>query len=134
MKGIVIYDSSYGNTKKIAETITETLKESGIETDLFWVRKVKRLNANDYYFLVLGSPTRFGTYSFATRFFFGKVGKDWVNKPFVAFDTENPENMEKKEWSAAEKIAQMLKDKKLNQILSLLKPAVIGQKGPLSSD
>ena len=26
MKGIVVYDTSYGNTKKIAETITETLK------------------------------------------------------------------------------------------------------------
>jgi len=25
MKGIVIYDTSYGNTKRIAETIAETL-------------------------------------------------------------------------------------------------------------
>ena len=33
MKGIVVYDTSYGNTKKIAETIAETLKESGIEVD-----------------------------------------------------------------------------------------------------
>jgi flavodoxin len=35
MKGIVIYDTSSGNTKKIAETIAETLKESGMEVDLF---------------------------------------------------------------------------------------------------
>jgi flavodoxin len=39
MKGIVIYDSSYGNTRKIAETIAETLKESGMELDLFSVKK-----------------------------------------------------------------------------------------------
>ena len=30
MKGIVIYDTSYGNTQKIAETITDTLKEEDI--------------------------------------------------------------------------------------------------------
>jgi len=27
MKGIVVYDTSYGHTKMIAETIAETLKE-----------------------------------------------------------------------------------------------------------
>ena len=43
MKGIVVYDTSYGNTKRIAETIAETLKESGIEVDLFYVKDVKKL-------------------------------------------------------------------------------------------
>ena len=43
MKGIVIYDTSHGNTKQIAETITEALKDSGIEVDLFnKLRKSKR--------------------------------------------------------------------------------------------
>jgi menaquinone-dependent protoporphyrinogen IX oxidase len=51
MKGIVVYDP-YGNTKKIAETIAETLKESGIEADLFHVKDVK-LSAKDYNFPVL---------------------------------------------------------------------------------
>jgi menaquinone-dependent protoporphyrinogen IX oxidase len=132
MKGLVIYDTSYGNTKIIAETITETLKESRIEFDLFDVKKVKKLSAKEYSFLVLGSPTRFGTMSFAVRGFLGKVKKEeWMNKPFIAFDTENPENIEKKEGSAAEKIAQKLKDKSMNQLLPVLKAAVEGQKGPL---
>jgi menaquinone-dependent protoporphyrinogen IX oxidase len=132
MKGIVVYDTSYGNTKKIAETIAETLKESGIEVDLFDVKNVKKLSAKDYSFLVLGSPTRFGTMSFAIRGFLGKVTKEeWMNKPFTAFDTENPENIEKKEWSAAEKISEKLKDKKMNQLLPVLKALVLGQKGPL---
>jgi menaquinone-dependent protoporphyrinogen IX oxidase len=137
MKGIVVYDTSYGNTRKIAETITETLKESGIEVDLFDVKDVKKLNATDYGFLVLGSPTRFGTMSFAVRGFLGKVkSEQWTNKRFAAFDTENPENnerarVEKKEWSAAEKIAEKLKDKKMKQLLPVLKALVLGQKGPL---
>jgi menaquinone-dependent protoporphyrinogen IX oxidase len=132
MKGIVVYDTSYGNTKKIAENIAETLKESGIEVDLFDVKSVKKLSGKDYNFLVLGSPTRFGTMSFAIKFFLGKVkSEEWVNKRFAAFDTENPENMEKEGWSAAEKIAERLRDKKLNQLLPVLKTLVLGQKGPL---
>ena len=132
MKGIIVYDTSYGNTKKIAETIAETLKQSGIEVDLFHVKNVKKLSAKDYNFLVVGSPTRFGTMSFAIRGFLGKVeNEEWMNEPFAAFDTENPENMEKKKYSAAEKIAEKLRDKKMNQLLPVLKAAVLGQKGPL---
>jgi menaquinone-dependent protoporphyrinogen IX oxidase len=137
MKGIVIYDTSYGNTKKIGETIAETLKESGMKVDLFYVKDVKKLKGSDYDFLVLGSPTKFGTMSFAVKRFLGKVKReDWMNKPFAAFDTENPENVEQsrvknKEWSAAEKIAEKLKEKKMNQLLPVLKALVIGQRGPL---
>jgi menaquinone-dependent protoporphyrinogen IX oxidase len=137
MKGIVVYDTSYGNTKKIAETIAETLRGSGIEIDLFYVKDVKKLSAKDYNLLVVGSPTRFGTMSFAIRSFLGKVKSgEWMNKLFTAFDTENPENIEKaraekKEWSAAEKISEKLRDKKMNQLLPVMKAVVFGQKGPL---
>jgi len=137
MKGIVVYDTSYGNTKKIAETIAETLKESGIEVELSYVKDVKKLSGKDYDFLVLGSPTKFGTMSFAIKFFLGKVkSEEWMSKPFAAFDTENPENIERsrienKEWSAAEKIAQKLREKQVNQLLPVLKALVLDQKGPL---
>ncbi len=137
MKGIVIYDTTHGNTRKVAETIAETLRESGVDADLFYVKKVKKLSAKDYDFLVLGSPTRFGTMSFAVKGFLGKVkAKESMNKPFAAFDTENPENIERsrlenKNWSAAEKIAERLKEKQMNQLLPVLKAVVLGMKGPL---
>ena len=137
MKGIVIFDTSYGNTRAIAEAISETLKESEIEVDTFYVKDVKKLSAKDYNFLVLGSPTKFGTMSFAIRGFLGKVkSEEWIDKPFAAFDTENPENVERarienKEWSAGEKISEKLKEKKMNQLLPALKALVLGQKGPL---
>jgi menaquinone-dependent protoporphyrinogen IX oxidase len=137
MKGIVIYDTSHGNTKKIAEAIAETLKASEIEVDLFDLKEVKKLSANDYNFLVLGSPTKFGTMSLAIKSFLGKLkSEEWMNKPFAAFDTENPENVEKsrlenKEWSAAEKIALKLKEKKMNQLMPVLKALVLNWKGPL---
>jgi hypothetical protein len=39
--------------------------------------------------------------------------------------------LEKSEWSAAQKIAQRLRDKKMVQILPVLKALVVGQKGQL---
>ena len=132
MKGIVIFDTSYGNTRLIAQSISETLEESGIEVDAFYVKDVKKLSANDYDFLVIGSPTRFGTMSFTVKGFLGKVrSKEWINKPFATFDTENPENIERKEGSAAEKIAEKLREKQMNQLLPALKSVVFGMKGPL---
>ena len=113
------------------------MKESGIEVDFFHVKNVKKLSAKDYDFLVLGSPTKFGTMSFAVKFFLGKLkSEEWMNKIFAAFDTENPENVEKaraenKEWSAAEKIATKLKEKKMKQLLPVLKALVLDWKGPL---
>jgi menaquinone-dependent protoporphyrinogen IX oxidase len=132
MKGIVVYDTSHGNTRAVAEAISETLRESGMEVGTFYVKDVKKLSAKDYDFLVLGSPTKFGTMSLTVKGFLGKVkGDEWANKPFAAFDTENPPNMEKKEWSAAEKIATVLRGKKLSQSLPVLRVLVLDWKGPL---
>ncbi len=137
MKGLVVYDTSHGNTQKIGETIAATLNDSGIQVDLFDVKNLKNLNGTDYDFLILGSPTRFGNMSFTVKSFIGKVkNEQWANKSFAAFDTENPENIEQsriqqKEWSAAEKIAEKLREKKMNQLLPVLKAQVLGQKGPL---
>jgi hypothetical protein len=57
--------------------------------------------------------------------------RDWMNKPFAAFDTENPENIERKEGSAAEKIAEKLREKQMRQLVPVLKAVVLGWKGPL---
>jgi flavodoxin len=132
MKGIVVFDTSHGNTRKIAETISETLKESGIENDIFSVKDVRKLSAKEYDFLVLGSPTKFWTMTLVMRSFLGNVkSKEWVNKPFAAFDTEDAENIERKRGSAGEKIAEKLTGKKMKQVVPALKAAVLGWKGPL---
>jgi multimeric flavodoxin WrbA len=96
------------------------------------VKEVKKISATEHDFLVVGSPTRFGTMSFAIKGFLRKVkSEDWANKSFATFDTENSENIEKKQGSAAEKIAETLRDKKMNQLLPALKAVVYGMKGPL---
>jgi menaquinone-dependent protoporphyrinogen IX oxidase len=132
MKGIVIYDTSYGNTKTIAETIAEALKESGLQVQLSHVKEVKEINAKDYDFLVLGSPTKIGTMSFISRRFIGgKIkGEEWKDKPFASFDTELQDAIQKSSTGAAEKIAKRLSEKGLKQVLPVLKTVVLGLKGP----
>ena len=132
MKGVVIYDTTYGNTKKIAETITDTPKKSGVKVNIFHVKDVKELSG-DYDFLMLGSPTKIGTMSWAVRSFIGKKIKseEWANKPFAAFDTELESVMKKGGRSATEKISEKLKNKGLKQLQPALKILVLGMKGPL---
>jgi menaquinone-dependent protoporphyrinogen IX oxidase len=130
MKCLVVFDTSYGNTQKIAETIAQTLKGAAVDVDLADVHHAKP-DATNYEFLVLGSPTKFGTMSFAVKRFLGRIKGEWAGKAFAAFDTENPENMAKAEWSAAEKIAEKLKEKGMVQALPVLKAAVQDKKGPL---
>ena len=69
--------------------------------------------------------------SFTVKRFLSKVNEEWKNKPFIAYDTELFENIEKNEGSAAEKISEKLKEKQMNQLLPVLKTIVSGMKGPL---
>jgi flavodoxin len=132
MKGIVIYDSSHGNTRTIAEAISETLWNANMDVEPVYVKDVKKLKAEDFDFLVLGSPTKFGTMSFTFKGFLGKLkGDEWKGKPFAAFDTELQENIEKNEGSAAGKIAEKLRENRMQQLLPVLKAVVSGMKGPL---
>jgi len=132
MKGLVVYDTTHGNTKTVAEALSEVLKESGIGVDTVHVKDAGKPNPKEYGFLVLGSPTRFGTMSFAMKRFLGKVKADaWADRPFAAFDTENPENLEKHEGSAGEKIAAQLAERGMYQAAPVLKALVLDMKGPL---
>ena len=132
MNGLVVFDTSYGNTRILAEAIAGALQATGIETDTLHVKKVKKLRAEDYNFIVIGSPTRLGTMSLTVKGFLGRFNdKAWTGKPFAVFDTELSENIEMQEGSAAEKIAGKLKEEQMKQLLPVLKAVVLGRKGPL---
>ena len=59
-KGIVIYYSRSGNTKKMAEIISKSMNEAGLTTDCKEVNKVKAELLLDYDAIVIGSPTYYG--------------------------------------------------------------------------
>lgn len=57
MKGLIIYDSEYGNTRKIAEAIGQAL-EGRLEVEIIHVKEVDEEQLADVGLLIVGSPTQ----------------------------------------------------------------------------
>ncbi len=59
MNVLIIYWSATGNTKKVAETIHDTLKKGGVNSSLkrFEEAKAEELDLYDYDLLLIGSPS-----------------------------------------------------------------------------
>jgi len=61
VKVFVVYDTKYGNTKLVAETIIEGMKEvKGIETAISDVEEVAIEKVADYDAILIGSPNHMG--------------------------------------------------------------------------
>ncbi|MCK5225792.1 MAG: NAD(P)H-dependent oxidoreductase [Planctomycetes bacterium] len=59
-KGIVVYYSRSGNTKKMAEIIAESMGNFGLKTDCKSVDQIKPTDLFGYDAIVVGSPTYYG--------------------------------------------------------------------------
>jgi len=57
MKAVIIYWSATGNTKKVAVTIHDTLKENGIEVELKTIKESPDTDLFDYDLVFIGSPS-----------------------------------------------------------------------------
>ncbi len=57
MKASIIYWSATGNTKKVAGTIHETLKNNGIDAELKTVKESAEVDVLDYDLVFIGSPS-----------------------------------------------------------------------------
>jgi NAD(P)H dehydrogenase (quinone) len=62
-KVLVIYFSQSGNTKKMAESVTEGIKKEGVEAIIKDVADVQAEELLKYEGIVIGSPTYYGTMS-----------------------------------------------------------------------
>jgi len=143
MKGVVAYDSVYGNTKQVAEAIAEQIRSEGHEIELIALRDgVGSAAVGD--FLFVGSPTRIGRMTKnAKAFVEGLDTEHWKSKPVVTFDTVGPlpEDEEKrKKWlsridkSAATRMQELARQRGLSVHQEVLHVAVTGFKGPLAPD
>jgi len=143
MKGIVAYDSVYGNTRQVAEAIAEQIRSEGLEVELIVIRdEGAGPVAGDFMFA--GSPTRIGRMTKETKGFLEGLDREyWKSRPIVAFDTVGPfpEDEEKRkiwlgriEKSAATRMRELARERGLNAHSEVLHTAVTGFKGPLASD
>ena len=87
MRTLIIYDSQYGNTEKIAQSIANVLSQQG-EVEIVRVRDVKLDMFKGIDLLVVGSPTQQFRASESMRLFLKNSSKDLVKGIRVAaFDT-----------------------------------------------
>jgi flavodoxin len=129
---LVVYDTKYGNTKRVAETIVEGIGEvEGIETALSDVEDTNPKTAADYDAILIGSPTHFGGPVRGIKKFIDKLGKLDVKAKWVAvFDTYLRDDFEK----SVKKMEKRLSEKvpRLKLITSGLSIQVDDMKGPVT--
>ncbi len=90
MKGIIAFDSYYGNTKAVAETMKEEIEKAGHQAALLNMR-VSREVPSEGDFLMVGSPTRFKKMTRPSKRLVKKIDvKVWGAKPVAVFDTYSP--------------------------------------------
>jgi flavodoxin len=105
MKTLVVYDSTYGNTEKIAQAIGQAIAAE--------VRRVGQVSPADlkaFDLVIIGSPTMGGRPSQATQDWLKALGPALKGANVAAFDTRLTSKWVRIFGYAAEKIAGSLKE------------------------
>jgi len=130
-KVIVVYETGYGNTKQVAETIIEGINEiQRIETVLKEPKHMEPTEVLDYDVILIGSPNHFGGPTRGIKKFIDKLGKlPLKEKMFAVFDTYIKGDFEK----AVKKMEKRINEKVpgLKQMVPGLSIKVQGMKGPI---
>ncbi len=131
MRALVVYDSFYGNTEKIAEAIGGAI--GGGEVKVLRAGEVGPPELENISLLVVGAPTQGGRATPAVKDFLGRVSKAEINGlDAAAFDTRVKSRVAKIFGYAAGRIANSLKKKGANLVVEPEGFFVDGTKGPLS--
>lgn len=136
MKKLVVYDSQYGNTEKVAQAIAKSISAKAIRLSEIISSDMTSVNT-----LVIGSPTQGGRATVAINKFLNELSTRSLNNVKVAvFDTrflEKDLNLALKLLVrtigyAAPKMAETLKKKGANLIVPPEGFIVTGKEGPLA--
>jgi len=129
MKALVVYDTTYSNTEKIAKAI------GGALTGDIKVLRAAEANTADFAsfdLIVIGSPTYGGRPMPSVMDLMNKISETVVKgKNVAAFDTRIPSKIAKLFGYAADRIAKNLKDKGANLVVPAEPFYVLGKAGPL---
>ena len=131
-KVLVVYESKYGNTRLVAETIAKAMgNPADFEMVTGEVGKVARNDMAGYDAILIGTPNHMGGPTREIRKFIDFLGKASLkNKNFAVFDTYIAKDCGK----AVEKMEKRLKEKVAGARILLpgLSVLVGGMKGPVS--
>jgi len=134
MKSLVVYDSLYGNTQKIAQSIAKVISAKCLNTKEVVLSELKDINL-----LIIGSPTHGGQPTPKLQEFIKSIPDNSLkNIKALTFDTGIPhedknfifKNFIKMLGYAAKRTAKLLEDKGAN-IISSNTFFVLGKEGPI---
>lgn len=130
---IIVYDSWFGNTQVVAETIGKGINE--IEKNPVVIKKIKDISPNDvldYDIILIGSPNHMGGPTRKVKKFIDNLGKLKIdNKQIAVFDTYVRKNVHigKTVRKMEIRISEKLSDLKI--LADGLSIQVKGVRGPL---
>ena len=139
MKGIVVFDSMYGNTKNVAEAMADEIRAQGHEVAIVNIGQTLKFD-DDGDFILIGSPTRMKQMTFRTKRFVRKARKKYAGKPGAAFETtlrvpaDPAERQKASKWidnAAGDKIKAMAEEGGVKMYGEVLRAEVVGTYGPL---
>lgn len=129
-RALVIYDTKFGNTEKIAKALARGLEEGKVKVDCVKADEVDVTRLGEYDFLAFGGPTHGFGISKPMKAFLQKLRSvDIKGKKAFAFDTKL------KAWwllgSAGKGIEKVLKELGMIIVKPHTSAIVKGVKGPL---
>jgi flavodoxin I len=129
MKALIVYDSVYGNTEKIAKAVGEAITPSG-EAKVLRAGEANPSELTSVDLFIVGSPTHGGRPTPAVQDLLNKVPKfQGIN--VAAFDTRSTSKFARVFGNAAGRIARNLEKKGGTLVASPEGFFVTGTKGPL---
>jgi flavodoxin len=129
MKALVIYDSLYGNTEKVAGALASGMREQGVEVDCVRANAVDIGTLEVYEMIVIGGPTHKLGLSETMKTFTKQLKEaDFKNKQAFAFDTKYDSRIA---GSAGKRIEQRMKQNGMKVIMPHVSAIVLGREGPV---
>jgi flavodoxin len=130
MRGIVVYQSKWGNSRQIAEAIGNGLTETGHQAGVVPVNSAGSPDPS-LDFIVLGGPTRAARAYGPIKRLAKKVKDGWKGKYFATFSTGGTVTAEKPSKQASERMYEMLEANGLVPLAPPFKAGVKEMHGPL---
>ena len=134
-KAIVVYESKYGNTKLVAETIVEGMNQvTGMEAVPVEVHDVNLTKIDEFDVVLVGSPNHLGRATRGITKFINRLGElELENKQTAVFDTYIRNWIQDFE-KVVKKMEKQLAEKApaLTLVVPALSIGVEGTKGPIT--
>jgi len=137
VKVLIVYDTKYGNTEKVAKLIAEGITSTdGNEVIVNNVKDVKLKEETSYDLILIGSPNHFGRHIGSIKKFINKLPKSQLKvNAYAVFDTYITVDFEKAVKKMEKQISELMPDlPKASPGLSIKVEGTGASKGPIVNE